>query len=155
MAKGYLAELELLWRQKRKAGRMPGRRAFDISNPPPKLRRSQALRGPDLVNELIRLAVWTGDGRFEGALDALIEHRIVDRNHNFLAWEPEAVAAVRERGEFVVARGCRTCRSFQNRAQNQGTYLSHFYRVVVPNVLAGFYGTIVPPNINVSHRATD
>jgi len=78
MAK-YLAELERLWRQNRK-----GEFAQLFEFPPDaKLQRPKTLRGPDLVNELLRLRAITKDKRFEDAIRALIEHRIVGRNFNF------------------------------------------------------------------------
>jgi hypothetical protein len=88
MAKKYLAELEQLWRQKRKDPDS----TFNLVKPlftfpPPSLRRSKALRGSDLVRELTRLAALTRDARFLDAVLALVEHRIVDSKNNFLPWQ--------------------------------------------------------------------
>jgi hypothetical protein len=83
MAKKYFAELERIWQQNRGS---QVQKYFDLEffgRPRPK-----ALRGPDLVHEFIRLAALTEDTRFQDAIFALIEHRIVDRNYNFLPWEP-------------------------------------------------------------------
>ena len=57
MAEKYFAELERMWQQKRKTG--PALQALFMSPVPPDLRRPKALRGPDLVQELVRLAVMT------------------------------------------------------------------------------------------------
>jgi hypothetical protein len=87
MAEKYFAELERMWRQKRETG--PALQALFSVPIPPNLRRSKALRGRDLVQELVRLALMTEDTRFGDAFLALVEHRIVDRNYNFLPWEPK------------------------------------------------------------------
>jgi hypothetical protein len=87
MAEKYFAELERMWRQKQKTG--PALQALFCVPLPPGLQRPKALRGPDLVQELVRLALMTEDVRFGDALLALVEHRIVGRNYNFLPWEPK------------------------------------------------------------------
>ena len=79
MAEKYFAELERMWRQKQKTG--PALQALFCVPLPPGLQRPKALRGPDLVQELVRLAVMTEDMRFRDAFLALVEHRIVDRKH--------------------------------------------------------------------------
>ena len=86
MAEKYFAELERMWQQKRKTG--PALQALFSLPVPPDLRRPKSLRGADLVQELVRLAVLTGDTRFQDAFFALVEHRIVDRKFNFLPWQP-------------------------------------------------------------------
>jgi len=86
MAEKYFAELKRLWGQKRKTN-PAGRGLFSVPLPP-KLRRPKALRGPDLVKELVRLWLHTEDTRFKDAVFALIEHGIVDGEFNFLPWDP-------------------------------------------------------------------
>jgi hypothetical protein len=81
MAEKYFAELERMWQQNRGPVRQ---RYFDLVGLP----RAKALRGPDLVGELVRLAVLTKDTRFQDAAIALAEQRIIDRKFNFLPWEP-------------------------------------------------------------------
>ena len=87
MAEKYFAELERMWQQNRETG--PALQTLFSLPIPPDLRRPKALRGPDLVQELVRLAVMTEDMRFRDAFVALVEHRIVDRKFNFLPWEPQ------------------------------------------------------------------
>jgi hypothetical protein len=84
MAKNYFAELERNWRHNKKTSVLK-----EIFGPYPSiLQRAKSLRGPDLVQELQRLSAITKDARFDGALLALIEHRIIDgKTSNFLPQE--------------------------------------------------------------------
>jgi hypothetical protein len=91
----YLAELERLWQQKRKTDSSV--QAVLKYLMPADLERPKALRGGDLVQELVRLAVLTKDARFAEALVALIEHRIVDGNSKFLPWDLPLLARGKER----------------------------------------------------------
>src|SRR5262249_22790304 len=71
MGEKYFAELERIWQQNRGS---QVRKCSDLEFfgcPRPK-----ALRGPDLVQELVGLAALTEDTRFKDAIFALIEHRI-------------------------------------------------------------------------------
>jgi hypothetical protein len=92
----YLAELERLWRQ----NVINTILKFPVSR---SLRRSKTLRGPDLCQELMRLAVMTRDMRFGDALLALIEHRIVSRNFNFL---PSHLPPVPQKQEKIQREAC-------------------------------------------------
>jgi hypothetical protein len=94
MAK-YLAELERLWKENRKQETgVPAIFNFQLEAG---FQRPRTLRGPDLVRELIRLAVMTKDGRFEDAALALLEHRVVDRKYNFLPLDLPLLAQTKER----------------------------------------------------------
>ena len=68
----------------------------------PEFARAKSLRGPDFVKELNRLAVMTEDERFQDALFALREHRIIDGDFNFLRWEVPVVVEIRKRVELKV-----------------------------------------------------
>jgi hypothetical protein len=98
MAKKYLAELEQLWQQNRKGADSLFNRIKTFPRSP-RLRRSKALRGSDLVRELARLAALTRDVRFQDALFALAEHRITDRNHNFLPWQVPEITQLQKKWE--------------------------------------------------------
>src|SRR5262245_22599608 len=91
----YLAKLERIWQRNRNNSL---RVIFDFPTNP-ELERAKALRGPDLVQELKRLAVLTEDIRFRDALLALIEHRIVGRDFNFLPWDEPHIARGKDKIE--------------------------------------------------------
>jgi hypothetical protein len=91
MAEKYLAELERLWQRNRNNRNNPLPTIFNYPIMP-ELKRAKALRGPDLVLELRRLSVLTGDKRFIDAALALIEHRVVGRGFKFLPWDEPYIA---------------------------------------------------------------
>jgi hypothetical protein len=100
MGEKYFAELERIWQQNRGS---QVRKCFDFEDfgcPRPK-----ALRGPDLVQELVRLAALTEDTRFKDAIFALVEHRIIDGKFNFLPWEPRDLRQAKEKLELVMWAG--------------------------------------------------
>lgn len=80
---GYLDELEKKWRATKKK-----------NNENSLLQdRPSALRGRDFVTELTRLSVLTKDSRFHAAIEALLDHGIVDRSLNFTRWVPNSHAS--------------------------------------------------------------
>jgi len=95
MAEKYFAELEGMWQQNRDSGLQE---YFDFEPGP--FPRPKALRGSDLVRELVRLAVLTKDTRFRDAFFALVEHGIIDRKFNFLPWKPQHLRRGRLRLEL-------------------------------------------------------
>jgi len=104
----YLAELEQLWQQNR--NRPSALKA--LLRPPPNLpSRLKALRGRDFALELSRLSAMTGDARFKDALLALAQHRIIDRNFNFLPWEMPFVTEGREKVELLMCASIHLLRS--------------------------------------------
>jgi hypothetical protein len=106
MGEKYFAELERIWQQNRGS---QVRKCFDLEFfgcPRPK-----ALRGPDLVQELVRLAALTEDTRFKDAIFALVEHRIIDGKFNFLPWEPRHLRQGREKLELVMWAGIHDLKS--------------------------------------------
>ena len=105
MAEKYFAELEGRWRQSRKTG------PESMFSVPPELQRPKALRGPDLARELVRLVVLTGDVRFEDAFLALVQHRIIDRNYNFLPWDWPAGRQGKKELNLVICAGIHELRS--------------------------------------------
>lgn len=99
MAEKYFAELERQWEQKPKTRARVQRMLNPLG---PELERAKSLRGPDVVQELTRLAVMTKDERFQDAIFALLEHGIIDGNFNFLPWEGPPVAKIRKEIELTV-----------------------------------------------------
>jgi hypothetical protein len=97
MAEKYFAELERMWQQNRGS---VVQKYFDFKPGP--FPRAKALRGPDFVRELVRLAALTNDVRFRDAFFALVEHRIVDRKFNFLPWEPQHLRQGREKLDLLM-----------------------------------------------------
>lgn len=72
---GYFEDFEIIWRQNKKPW-------------PSYPRQSRSLRGTALYNELARLSVVTNDNRFDAAMDALHEHRIIDEDLNYTNRRP-------------------------------------------------------------------
>jgi hypothetical protein len=100
MAEKYLAKFERQWEQNRKS--LLGSKLQMPSTLDPRLERAKSLRGPDFVTELIRLAVLTGDTRFQDAAFALFEHGIVGDKFKFLRWERPWVAKEKKQVELMV-----------------------------------------------------
>jgi len=99
MAKKYFAKLKRIWEQKRKTKPLKPILKFPFGR---NLQRPKALRGPDLVQELARLAALTWDARFTDAVFALIHHRIVDEKFNFLPWAPRLLVQENEKLELMM-----------------------------------------------------
>jgi hypothetical protein len=89
--RGYLDELEKKWRaNKQKANNG--------------LARPKTLRGRDFVNELARLAVLTGDDRFDDAGRALFDNDIIDSKLNFRRWRAPAYAKIDEEHDLIISK---------------------------------------------------
>ena len=87
---GYLDDLERVWRAKRKS-------VDSLTQD-----RPRALRGRDFVFELTRLSVLAADKRFIAAIDALFEHKIIDRHMNFTRWRPAVLAKQDEEMNLII-----------------------------------------------------
>jgi hypothetical protein len=102
MAEKYLTKLERLWNQNRKTSHGSTLQKLFEFPLGTDLERAKSLRGPDFVNELVRLEALTGDTRFRGAIFALFEHEIVGNKFKFLPWEAPAVAEQQKQVELTV-----------------------------------------------------
>ena len=101
MAKEYLAELEQLYEHKRKMKIGSTLQRLLRSPLEPEFERARSLRGPDFAKELLRLWVLTKDARFQDALYALVERRIIDGEFKFLPWDGPAEVEVRKQIELL------------------------------------------------------
>jgi hypothetical protein len=86
-----LKELEAKWRCKKSSRNGPVKALVSMIAIPAEIahlyrgpmKRSPRLRGGDVVQELLRLAVEWKDPRFIGAIKALFEHGIVDKDKQY------------------------------------------------------------------------